>query len=539
MTTRSARIDYLFWLAAIALLFFRLGSTAMWQSEDRWLEVAREMLLSGHYFHPTVNDTLYFDKPLFSYWLVVAGSFITGLNEWALRLPSALAALTALWATTDLAKQLWNAKTARYAGWILLTSLGFLQWGRLGEADMENLAATILALNWYWRQRERSSFSGYLIFYLILSIGAQCKGLTAMIVPGLAVLAEMITAKRWRMHLNMRHLLAAAIGALIYLLPFLLAPAEAHANSHGGLWQVLHENIVRYVAPFDHTGPIYTYLIAIPRMLFPWSILFVFALAAGLRNRWRQTAHATWLLATFLAIFVFFTLSGSRRYYYILPILPYCALMMAAYLETARARIALLITAALLVLAGVLQISVLFLFERLNQRFGGALPHATQTTCVTVGALTLLAMAVVYFAPRDSNRSLFAGAIAGALVLLGGFLFQYQLMIDSVRSEAEFARQLAPIVRAHADLKIATVQDKPAAKLLFYANLPPSVQILHSTDELQQFIAATPGPKLILAERGRDAALPAALAAQTPVVTEQQFAWEKKDKDKMRAWLIR
>lgn len=538
MTTRTARIDYLFWIAAIALLFFRLGDTAMWQSEDRWLEVAREMLLSGKYFHPTVNDTLYFDKPLFSYWLVVASSFITGLNEWALRLPSALAALAALWATADLAKQLWNAKTARYAGWILLTSLGFLQWARLGEADMENLAATIVAVNWYWRQRDRSTFFGYVIFYLILSIGAQCKGLTAMIVPGLAVLAEIVIAKRWRIHFNIRHLLAAAVGAFVYLLPFLLAPAEAHANTHSGLWQVLHENIVRYVAPFDHTGPIHTYLIAIPRMLFPWSVLFVFALIAGLRNRWQHATHALWLLITFLAIFVFFTLSGSRRYYYILPILPYCALMMAAYLQTARAQVALWITAGLLALTGILQLSLLILFARLNQRVGGDLPATIQTASMVIGLLTLTAMTAVYFAQRNSNNKLIASCIAGALILLGGFFFLHQLTINSVRTEAAFARQLAPIVREHPDLQIATFQDRPPAKLLFYADMPPTVKILRSADELQQFIASTQGPKLILAYRERDAALPATLTGQMPVVAEQQFSWEKNNDEKMRAWLL-
>lgn len=547
MTTRPARIDYLFWIAAIALLFFNLGNTGMWQSEDRWLEVAREMLLSGNYFRPTVNDTLYFDKPLFSYWLVVASSFITGLNEWALRLPSALAALATLWATTDLAKQLWNAKTARYAGWILLTGLGFLHWGRIGEADMENLAATILAVSWYWRQRERSSFFGYVIFYLILSIGAQCKGLTAMIVPGLAVLAEIITARRWRLHINIRHLAAICVGAGVYLLPFLLAPVESTAKNHSGLWQVLHENIVRYVAPFDHTGPIHTYLIAIPRMLFPWSILFVFALVAGIRNRWRSSAHATWLLATFTAIFVFFTLSGSRRYYYILPILPYCALMMAAYLHSVRARAALGITAGLLVLASVIQLSLLFLFNYLDQRLGGNLPPAIQYGSVAIGALTLLAMGAAYFLQRnakdqqaDINDALWTICSAGALVLLGGYFFQHQQTLNSVRTEEDFARQLAPIVRDNAELQIAMYYDKPPAKLLFYAAMPPAIKIIGNRDELQQFIDNSSAPKLIIAYLEYDAELPTALTAQTPAVVEKQYSWEKKKNDeKMRAWLIR
>jgi 4-amino-4-deoxy-L-arabinose transferase-like glycosyltransferase len=538
-TTRPAYSNYLFWVAAIALLFVQLGNTGMWQSEDRWLEVAREMLLSGNYFRPTVNGVLYFDKPLLSYWFVVACSFVTGLNEWALRVPSALAALAALWATRDLARQLWNTQTAYYAGWVLLTSMGLLQWGRLGEADMQNLAATILAVSWYWRQRGRTTFTGYAVFYLILSLGAQCKGLTAMIVPGLAVLADMIINRSWRQHVNTRHAAAIALGACVYLLPFLLAPRAVH-DTHDGLWLVMRENIVRYVAPFDHTGPIYTYLIAIPRQLALWSIVFVFALAAGIRHRWHHTAQATWLLVTAALIFVFFTASGSRRHYYILPILPYCALMIAAYLREAHTQLALRITATLLILASLAQITLLFLFERINQRSGGSLPADLQAASVVIGTLALAAMAIAYVVERDHSNRLFASCVAAAAVLLGGYFLKQQVLIDGMRTEAPFARQLSPIISAHPNLQIAILNDRPPAKLLFYADMPPSVKIIRSTGELEQFIAATAVPKLILAYRKDDAMLPPQLSELAPVVAEERHPWEneKKNKDKARAWLL-
>lgn len=547
MLNRSARSDYGFWLAAVALLFFQLGTTHMWQSEDRWLEVAREMLLSGKYFHPTVNDVLYFDKPLFSYWLVVGASFITGLNEWALRVPSALAALIALWATRDLAKQLWDVQTARYAGWILLTSFGLLQWGRLGEADMQNLAATILAVSWYWRHRERGTFVGYLIFYLILSIGAQCKGLTAMIVPGLAVLAEIVAARRWRTHFNIAHGVAIAIGAGVYLLPFLLAPADPHssmqagphAGTQSGLWLVLRENIIRYVAPFDHTGPVYTYLIAIPRHLLPWSIVFGFALVTGFRHRWHEAKHARWVLAVFLLIFAFFTLSGSRRHYYILPILPYCALITAIYLQTTRSRIALQLTAALLASVGLLQLSLLFLFPRLNQSMAGMLPIDIKWIGVGIGALTLLVMTLCYRYWRERRDALLACCVAGALILFGGFFFKQQLMMDRFRTEADFARQLTSVVGQHPALQIVTFRETPPAKLLFYAKLAPTIKVASSADQLRQLIASTEQPILVLAYREFDSELPAEIMTQTPVLAEQELAWEKKNKDKMRAWLIK
>jgi 4-amino-4-deoxy-L-arabinose transferase-like glycosyltransferase len=60
---------------------------------------------------------------------------ITGkLNEWAIRLPSVISALLSLGATVWLGRKLWSEKVGRTAGWMMLTSYGFLMWARRGKA---------------------------------------------------------------------------------------------------------------------------------------------------------------------------------------------------------------------------------------------------------------------------------------------------------------------------------------------------------------------------------------------------------------------
>src|SRR5438067_10741383 len=82
-------------LALGAILFFvRLGDRALWTMELRWAEIPREMQMHNDFFWPTINGRSYYDKPLGSYWLVVAASRLTGaLDETAARLPSAVAGL--------------------------------------------------------------------------------------------------------------------------------------------------------------------------------------------------------------------------------------------------------------------------------------------------------------------------------------------------------------------------------------------------------------------------------------------------------------
>src|SRR6202011_2542216 len=64
-----------------SLYFARLGARALWSSEFRWAEIAREMLLTHNYFWPTINGHVYYDKPLGSYWLRCAGAPRTGRGD--------------------------------------------------------------------------------------------------------------------------------------------------------------------------------------------------------------------------------------------------------------------------------------------------------------------------------------------------------------------------------------------------------------------------------------------------------------------------
>ncbi|MBE7446956.1 MAG: hypothetical protein HS132_17750 [Planctomycetia bacterium] len=60
--------------------------------------------------------------------------------------------------------------------------------------------------------------------------------------------------------------------------------------------------------------------------------LFIAALITGVKYFARLDKNTHWLIKVIALIFVFFTLSGSRRSYYILPIIPFCALLTAVIL---------------------------------------------------------------------------------------------------------------------------------------------------------------------------------------------------------------
>ena len=326
----------LLYAAAAVILFFRLGTGDINGSEGRWLSVADEMLRSGDWLHPTINGQPYFDKPLLSYWFIaLLSKLVGGVSEWTARIPSAFAALLALYSVVSIAKRLFSPLAALAAGWILVTTYSFIYWGRLAEADMWNAAFIVAATAWYLRFREKRSFVGYAVFWALCAAGAQTKGLAAAIIPAMAAGTDMLLNRRIKSHCNWRSLLGLLCGLLIYSAPFILGSLSRRGYEASGIALVFKENIVRAIDPWDHNKePFWCYFFYLPRLLLPWVPVFLLALCAGIRRVFRKIADndEKWLLLQIALIFLLFSCSRSRRVYYILPAVPFCAILCGKFL---------------------------------------------------------------------------------------------------------------------------------------------------------------------------------------------------------------
>src|SRR5205823_672976 len=84
-----------------------LGAVGLWDPwETHYGEVARTMVQTGDWVHPFWQDAWFFSKPVLTMWLTAPGLLLLGAGhgdgplplytEWAMRLPFALLAMTAL-----------------------------------------------------------------------------------------------------------------------------------------------------------------------------------------------------------------------------------------------------------------------------------------------------------------------------------------------------------------------------------------------------------------------------------------------------------
>jgi 4-amino-4-deoxy-L-arabinose transferase-like glycosyltransferase len=475
-----------------AILFFaRLGSRALWSSEFRWAEIAREMLLTHNYFWPTINGRVYYDKPLGSYWLVVASTYLTGaMNETAARIPCAIAGLIAVALLIMLARLLYDYRTGVIAAFILATSYSFVFFSRHASADVETITGELAALLLFLRNEENPAGWWVIALWFIMAVTSLMKGLLGFVLPivvigsyscladgwaelGRRLLNGPIAARaRWviernRWFFNWRTPIAIAIAGGLYYAPFAVSRAET--GSGHGLYMVYRENVERYFEPFDHRGPIYLYTYVIFALMAPWSAFLPAALVETHHRRHVGADNARgdrFTLVFFWATFIFYTLSGSRRSYYILPILPAAAIMIARMMTAPGERLAP--TARRLMIAGFAVIAIavaISIVAFIPPHLILPRPYSALPPTPAIGAFAICwiasAAAIIYgLCGLSSDRIALASAIVAYVFMIYFFVFAMPAA-DAWRGEKPFALQVSRIVDGAAD------------KLVFYKTVGP------------------------------------------------------------------
>jgi len=541
----------IFWIVAAFILFWYIGARGLWGAENRWAEIVREMRLTGDYFHPCINGKPYFDKPLLSYWFIALVAAVTGrLDEWTVRLPSAIAGLLGLWATMNLGRRLWSDQRARTAGWILLSTYGFIFWSRTGEADMENMTAIILAVAWYWARREKPGFLSYFVFYAICFIGAQTKGLTAIVVPILVVLPDLMREKRWKSYLSVSHFLALVAGLSLYLGPLMYAEVTKSGYKSSGLGLAFRENIVRYFRPFDHKEPFYVYFRYLPQLFFPWIPLLVAAIWAAYAHFKKLDWPSKWLTISATLIFLFFTMSGSRRSYYILPMLPFCALMASLYFDWEKEekchRQVMGIQTVLLVIVAAVEILSPAIWPVVKARTGFVASKELIFVTVFLGLIALVPLVLQRIRPgllsrlTGSEKKL-APLIVMSVIIMAGYLDWQEKIADQYRSTKPFSMELKAKIATFKSYDVGFFPEfsRGVSELLFYLDMPEPVQIISNEEKLNDFLSSEAKARVLISHGDYNKELLAVLpewVPEQPTLKEKIYPWEKKEK--YEAWII-
>jgi len=333
---RSNRFPWALGLALLLLAIFQLGAAPLFDvDEGAFSEATREMLQSGDWGHTTLNGEDRFDKPILVYWLQAASVSLMGLNEFALRLPSALCAWGWALALFAFARPRLGERTAISAALMMATSLGVLAIGRAATADALLNFLLVMAVCDAWRWLETEQKAPLRRAFAWMGLGLLAKGPVAVLVPVAAAGVWLITAWDWRLALRRIAQAVSDVPAWLLLIG-IAAPWYVYAlNRHGQAFIdgfFVKHNLARYSSTMEqHGGNPFYYFGVLPLLLLPWTPLLV-AVARRVVSHWRDPL-GRFLLGWGAFVLLFFSLSGTKLPHYVLYGATPFVLLMAIELE--------------------------------------------------------------------------------------------------------------------------------------------------------------------------------------------------------------
>ncbi|MEH1785351.1 MAG: glycosyltransferase family 39 protein [Nostoc sp.] len=363
------------------------------ETEPLFAEASRQMFVTGDWITPFFNGDTRFDKPALIYWCQAIAFHIIGVNEWAVRLPSAIAALglvclafyTIQWYLTkqDELEQVLRP-TRRYLISFITAALMALNpetiiWARTGVSDMLLTACMASALLCFFlgyageegrkgageqgsrgaggkgeefsplppAPRPSASFQSpmphalfpnkwYLAFYVLIAGAILTKGPVGIVLPGLIVGAFLLYVGKVREVMREMH---PFVGILIIL--GLSVPWYALVIWRNG-WNYInsffgYHNLERFTEVVNgHSAPWYFYFVIVLLGFAPYSVYLpasIIRLKFWQRSHWRSLERfqqfGLFAWFWFASIFVFFCIAVTKLPSYVLPLMPAAAILVA------------------------------------------------------------------------------------------------------------------------------------------------------------------------------------------------------------------
>lgn len=328
-----------------ALTLPNLGASSLWDIDEGLnAEAAREMLESGNWIVPTFNFKPRTAKPALLYWLQAIAYQRYGVNEFAARLPSALAAIGVVLLTYELGRRMFSPTTGLLAGVIVISSVQVSILAHAATPDALLLFSMTLTFWLFWIGSENDGRQWPWTIGIGCGLALLAKGPVGVVMP-MAIIGYYFLAQRQLTRIFDRRLMIGLALMILIAGPwYALVGAETRGRFITSFWQ--NENVGRFLKPKEgHWGPIGYYLLALTIGLAPWSIVLIPSIwnalkssvptrLDALRNDSPRGRHdASRFLLCWVAVYIsFFSLAQTKLPNYVVPVYPALAILTAQFL---------------------------------------------------------------------------------------------------------------------------------------------------------------------------------------------------------------
>jgi 4-amino-4-deoxy-L-arabinose transferase-like glycosyltransferase len=310
--------------------------------EPRYAGIAREMVATGDWVTPRLNDTRYFEKPPLVPWLVALSRLAFGPGETAARLPPVVFGIGGVLLAYAAGRRLFGREAGLAAAAVLGTALLHFALSWLLLLDMV-LAVTMSAALFCFLlgvreppgPRRRGLF---LALYAAAAFATLAKGLIGFLLPGAVMFLWLLALNQWH---RLRPLYLPSGGAVFLLIAAPWHVLVAQRNPEWAPFYFVHEHWARFTTTVHGRAEPFWYFVPVLVFgLFPWIGFLPQAVRAALAGGWarrKENADAWFLVLWAAFVFLFFSRSQSKLIPYLLPALPPLAVLIGAWLARCRA----------------------------------------------------------------------------------------------------------------------------------------------------------------------------------------------------------
>ncbi len=325
----------LFLIPFLGYMFFNQDIPVTDPVESNYALTAKEMVLSADWVSPRIYGNIWFDKPVFFYWLTAMVFQLFGFSEWAARLvPAFFAALGLVmlyWFTAKITKP----TAALLAMMIMGTSFEYIILAKLVITDMVffvfNCAALVFFYLGYTNRSDTKLW--YLAMYASVALAVLTKGPIGALLPGLVILLFIGVQRDWakvkELFIPSGIFLFAALA-----LPWYGAMYALHGTEFSNTFFGVHNYLRATVSEHPKDNVSYYYIGVFVLSMLPWSALAIKALLQGWKELWSQASPLlVFLFLWITAYFGFYSLMATKYLTYTFPILFPMAILTAVQLE--------------------------------------------------------------------------------------------------------------------------------------------------------------------------------------------------------------
>lgn len=322
-------------LAALASFFAGLASAPLFDLDEGAFSAATlEMFERGDFLATYLNGVPRYDKPILSYWLQAASVWALGFNEFALRLPSALAAVVWTLLAYRFAARLYGREAGLHAAVVTATAVGVSFIGRAATADAILNAALAGALfaqfMWLKHGRARDLYFAW----AGMALGFLTKGPVAVAVPLLTALLYLGSRGEWRRFLDLLRDKRAWLIFAAIALPWYIAVTWVKGPGFIEGFFLKH-NVGRFSGAMEgHSGGPWYYLPVLLVATLPFTGLLLTSI-----KKWRahwQDDFGRYALILFGLVFLLVSLSATKLPHYLLYGMSALLVLLARELQAAR-----------------------------------------------------------------------------------------------------------------------------------------------------------------------------------------------------------